>query len=164
MPANQDPQAVHGEMLAEAVRLSREMMRANKGGPFGAVVACDGRIVARGYNRVTSTLDPTAHAEVTAIREACAALGRFDLSGCVLYSSCEPCPMCLAAAYWARLDAVYYANTQNDAAAIGFDDRFLYDELKLDADKRSLPLVHLPSAEALDVFDEWREKPDKILY
>src|SRR4051794_6746976 len=114
--------------MREAIRISLEMMRANQGGPFGAVVVCDGKIIGRGCNQVPSTNDPTAHAEIVAIREACQKLKTFRLNDCELYTSCEPCPMCLAAIYWARLKKVYYGNTRKDAASIGFDDEFLYDE------------------------------------
>lgn len=150
--------------MARAVAISSERMRAGLGGPFGAVIVKDGAIVAEGFNQVTSANDPTAHAEVTAIREACRVLGGFSLAGCELYSSCEPCPMCLAAIYWARLDRAYFANNREDAARIGFDDQFLYDEVALPIEKRSLPLIHLPSAEAGSVFQEWHDKEDKIPY
>lgn len=150
--------------MREAIRLSRERMQANAGGPFGAVIVRDGEIVGRGWNQVTSTNDPTAHAEVTAIREACGHLQTFQLAGCELYTSCEPCPMCLAAIYWARIGKVYYGNTREDAAAIGFDDDFLYREVALPLEKRSLPIVPLLREEALTVFQEWRVKPDKVTY
>ncbi len=150
--------------MRRAIALSRRGMEGNEGGPFGAVVALDGRVVAEGWNQVTSTNDPTAHAEVVAIRRACAALGRFDLRGAVLYTSCEPCPMCLAAAYWARLDAVVFGNARQDAAAIGFDDQFLYDEVAKPMEARSLPMRRLLAAEALEVFEAWAAKPDRIPY
>ncbi len=124
----------------------------------------DGVIVARGFNRVTSTNDPTAHAEVVAIREACQKLKTFQLTGCELYTSCEPCPMCLGAIYWARLDRVYYANTEEDAARVGFDDHFIYQEFKRPLDKRKLPIKQMMRKEALEVFKEWKEKTDKIKY
>ncbi len=150
--------------MQEAIRLSIEQMRAGKGGPFGAVVVKDGQIIARGFNQVTSSNDPTAHAEVTAIREACKALGTFQLEGCELYTSCEPCPMCLGAIYWARPDKVYYANTQVDAAAIGFDDQFIYDEIAIPMPQRRIPFVHFMREEALTAFKEWQEKEDKLAY
>jgi tRNA(Arg) A34 adenosine deaminase TadA len=150
--------------MRHAIALSRRGMEAGAGGPFGAVVVADGRVVAEGWNQVTSTNDPTAHAEVVAIRRACTALGRFDLRGAVLYTSCEPCPMCLAAAYWARLDAVVFGNAREDAAAIGFDDQFLYDEVPKPVAARALPMRRLLSAEALEVFGAWAEKADKVAY
>ncbi len=152
------------EFLREAIRLSREKMEAGLGGPFGALVVRDGAIIARGWNQVTTTRDPTAHAEVTAIRAACQALGHFELRGCVIYTSCEPCPMCLGAMYWARPERVVYANTRQDAAAIGFDDEFIYREVPLPPGARTLSFVHLPSDEARAVFKAWDDKPDKVRY
>lgn len=154
----------HAEHMRRAIELSREKMRANDGGPFGAVVVLDGQIIGEGWNRVTSTNDPTAHAEISAIRAACARTGSFSLEGAVIYSSCEPCPMCLAAIYWARISKLYYANTSEDAAAIDFDDAFLYREIVIDDAHRALPSEQLMRDEAIAVFDEWREKPDKIEY
>lgn len=150
--------------MRHAIALSRRGMEGGAGGPFGAVVVKDGQVVAEGWNQVTSTNDPTAHAEVVAIRRACTALGRFDLRGAVLYTSCEPCPMCLAAAYWARLDAVVFGNTRDEAAAIGFDDQWLYDEVPKPIEARSLPMRRLLGAEALEAFAAWADKPDKIAY
>ncbi len=150
--------------MRRAIALSRQGMEGGAGGPFGAVVALDGQVIAEGWNQVTSTNDPTAHAEVVAIRRACTALGRFDLRGAVLYTSCEPCPMCLAAAYWARLDAVVFGNARDDAAAIGFDDQFLYDEVAKPVEARTLPMRRLLHAEALEVFSAWAAKPDKVPY
>ncbi len=150
--------------MAEAVRLSAEQMRLRHGGPFGAVVVKDGRVVAEGWNCVTSTNDPTAHAEVTAIRKACGALGTFSLEGCELYTSCEPCPMCLSAIYWARIDRVYYANTRHHAAEIGFDDALIYAEVSKPIDDRTIPMVRIDLPEAEAVFAEWARMPDKILY
>lgn len=147
-----------------AIRLSRSKMRANCGGPFGAVVVRAGKIVGRGWNQVTSTNDPTAHAEVTAIRDACQKLGTFQLTDCELYTSCEPCPMCLSAIYWARLKKVYYANTRADAAAIAFDDDLIYREVALPIARRQLPMKQLLRAEALGVFREWSAKTDKLAY
>lgn len=153
-----------GKFMREAIRLSRSKMRADCGGPFGAVVVRNGKIVGRGWNRVTSANDPTAHAEISAIREACKKLKTFHLGDCELYVSCEPCPMCLAAIYWARLRKVFYANTRKDAAAIGFDDNFLYREVTLPVFRRKLPMKQLLRSEALKVFAEWKNKSDKTLY
>jgi len=150
--------------MRRAIELSRSHMEAGEGGPFGAVVVKDGQVVADGWNRVTSSHDPTAHAEVTAIREACARLGTFELRGCEIYTSCEPCPMCLSAIYWARLDRIWYANGQADAAAIQFDDAWLYREVALPLGERSLPLTQLLRDEALTVFKAWEAKVDKIRY
>jgi guanine deaminase len=152
------------EFMRAAIRLSQAKMRANCGGPFGAVVTRNGKIVARGWNQVTSTNDPTAHAEVTAIRAACAKLKTFQLNDCELYTSCEPCPMCLAAIYWARFQKVYYANTRDDAAQIEFDDEWLYHEVASPITKRKIPMRQLLRKEALKVFAEWQAKPDKIRY
>jgi tRNA(Arg) A34 adenosine deaminase TadA len=154
----------HKKLMLTAIDLSRDMMRQNIGGPFGAVIAKDGKVVATGWNKVTSDNDPTAHAEVTAIRNACKQLGTHDLTGYTMYTSCEPCPMCLSAIYWAHLDDIYYANTRYDAAAIGFDDEFLYQEVNLPVDKRNKPTVHLEMAEANAVFAEWHTKTDKTEY
>lgn len=153
------------EAMARAVALSREHMEKGAGGPFGAVITdSSGKIVAEGWNCVTSANDPTAHAEVVAIRRACEALGTFDLSGYRLYSSCEPCPMCLAATYWARISRLVYANTREAAAAIGFDDEFLYSEIPKPIAERAIPTEHRPSAEAADVFAAWAAKADKVAY
>jgi guanine deaminase len=152
------------ELMRAAIRLSLAKMRANCGGPFGAVVVRNGKIIARGWNQVTSTNDPTAHAEVTAIRAACKKLKTFQLSDCELYTSCEPCPMCLAAIYWARFQKVYYANTRDDAAKIQFDDEWLYHEVAQPIAKRKIPMRQLLRVEALKVFAEWQAKPDKIRY
>lgn len=134
------------------------------GGPFGAVIVRNGEIIARGENRVTVCNDPTAHAEVSAIREAAARMGTYDLSGCEIYSSCEPCPMCLGAIYWARLDRLYYAGTRADAANVGFDDAHIYEELPLDPSQRELPTQTLLREEAQRVFEAWAEKTDKKEY
>jgi guanine deaminase len=150
--------------MRRAIALAREGMEKGRGGPFGAVVVSTGRVVGEGCNCVTSTFDPTAHAEVVAIRSACAALGRFDLRGCDVYTSCEPCPMCLAALYWARVDRVFYANGREDAARIGFDDADLYREVALPLDQRSLPLIRMLGAEARHTFEDWRRKADKVPY
>jgi guanine deaminase len=139
-------------------------MRQGLGGPFGAVVVQGNRIVGRGYNQVTSSLDPTAHAEIVAIREACQRLNTFHLEACDLYTSCEPCPMCLAAIYWARLRRVYYGNTRADAAKIQFDDDFLYSEIARPIARRQLKMKQLLRSEALEAFQEWELKPNKIRY
>ncbi len=154
----------HEDFMRRAIALSREHMEAGHGGPFGAVIVKDGRIVGEGWNRVTSANDPTAHAEVMAIREACGSLETYDLSGAVIYTSCEPCPMCLGAIYWARLDCVYFANRRADAAAISFDDARLYDEIAMPPEKRSLRMIRLLGDEAIEVFEAWRAKPDKQTY
>jgi tRNA(Arg) A34 adenosine deaminase TadA len=156
--------ASHNVYMAEAIRLAEEGIRANAGGPFGCVIVKDGVIIGRGYNTVTSTNDPTAHAEVVAIREACRHLKSFQLDGCTLYTSCEPCPMCLGAIYWARPDRVFYACTREDAAAIGFDDAFIYREIDLPVAARSIPMASLEREKALAVFGDWMEKEDKIAY
>jgi len=151
------------ELMTRAIALSQEMVRAG-GGPFGAVIAQGGEIVAEGANRVAVSNDPTAHAEIVAIRDACATLGRFSLAGCEIYTSCEPCPMCLAAIYWARLDRVTYANSRDDAARIGFDDALIYREIALPIDARRLPMTRLLADEARSVFAAWEQKPDKVRY
>jgi tRNA(Arg) A34 adenosine deaminase TadA len=150
--------------MRTAIALSREKMREREGGPFAAIVVKDGRVIGRGWNRVTSANDPTAHAEIVAIRDACEALGDYSLEGAVIYTTCEPCPMCLSAIYWARLSGLYYANTTADAASIGFDDEFLYRELALSAAERSLLAERLLGEEAREVFDEWDAMEDKELY
>lgn len=150
--------------MAEAIRLSEYGMRNNEGGPFGAVVVKDGKIVGRGNNRVTFNNDPTAHAEITAIRDACDSLQTFDLSGCEIYSSCEPCPMCLAAIYWARIGKIFFACNRYDAAAIGFDDNHIYEEMKVEINNRKIPLEQLMYKEAKQVFDEWLKKDDRTSY
>ena len=152
------------DFMRRAIALSREHMEAGHGGPFGAVVVKDGRIVGEGWNRVTSANDPTAHAEVMAIQEACRTLGTHELGGAVIYTSCEPCPMCLGAIYWARLDRVYFGNSRTDAASISFDDARLYEEIAAPPEERSLPMVPMMRDEALEVFDAWRAKPDKQTY
>ncbi len=154
----------HDRHMLQAIRLSAERMRSGNGGPFGAVIVKDGEVVAEGFNQVTTANDPTAHAEVMAIRLACKALGTFSLEGCTIYTSCEPCPMCLSAIYWARLDAIYFANTREDAADIGFDDEFLYREIPKPLSERQIPTKKIDLAEAGAVFEEWRVKPDKVMY
>lgn len=150
--------------MRAAIRISLEKMRANHGGPFGAVVVRNGKIVGRGWNRVTSANDPTAHAEIVAIRDACRRLKTFRLDDCELYTSCEPCPMCLAAIYWARLRRVYYGNTRKDAARIQFDDAHIYREVARPIARRKIPMKQLLRHEALAAFEEWKNKADKIPY
>jgi guanine deaminase len=150
--------------MRQAIELSIENVRSGKGGPFAALVVKDGRIVGVGTNLVTSTFDPTAHAEVVAIREACRALAQFQLTGCEIYTSCEPCPMCLGAIFWARPAKVYFGNTHDDAAKIGFDDSFIYQQLKVKAPERAIPMVQLMREEALSAFQEWERKADRIPY
>jgi guanine deaminase len=163
-PHSEGPHMSNETHMRRAIALSLEKMRAGLGGPFGAVVVQRGAIVAEGFNQVTTLLDPTAHAEVVAIRLACRALGKFDLSGCEIFASCEPCPMCLSAIYWARLDRIWYANDRHDAAAIGFRDDFLYHEIPLAPDARSIPGLPLLRAEGKAAFAEWDAKPDKVSY
>jgi tRNA(Arg) A34 adenosine deaminase TadA len=150
--------------LARAIALSREHMEKGAGGPFGAVIAGPDGIIAEGWNQVTSTNDPTAHAEVVAIRRACTKLNRFSLKGFTLYTSCEPCPMCFASAFWARVDKVIYANTRTDAAAIGFDDAAIYAEVAVAPHGTRLVCEHVPSHDARAVFDDWLRKPDRVPY
>jgi tRNA(Arg) A34 adenosine deaminase TadA len=152
------------DFMQRALDLALERMRANQGGPFGAVIVRNCAIVAEGWNEVTSSNDPTAHAEVMAIRRACAKLGTFDLSGCEIYASCEPCPMCLGAIYWARFRTLYFANTRQEAAVIGFDDEFIYREVPLDPPARSIPGITLRTPQSHVPFAEWAAKPDKIKY
>ena len=147
--------------MREAIRLSLHKMRRNQGGPFGALIVKSGRIVSRGWNRVTSANDPTAHAEIVAIRGACRQLKTFRLLGCDLYASCEPCPMCLAAIHWARIRTIYFANTRHDAARIGFDDEFIYREVALPISRRRLPMKQLLRDEALAAFAEWKVRAGK---
>jgi tRNA(Arg) A34 adenosine deaminase TadA len=158
------PNPPNPEFMREAIRLSLEKMQAGFGGPFGAVVVKDGQIIARGFNQVTSTNDPTCHAEIDVIRKACQVLGSHQLDGCDLYTSCEPCPMCLGAIYWARPTRVFYANTKADAAAVGFDDQFIYDEIEKPLDQRRLPMQQLLRDEALGSFQAWQEHESKTHY
>jgi guanine deaminase len=151
------------ELMKRAIRLSEESVK-NGGGPFGAVIARDGEIISEASNSVTLDHDPTAHAEVNAIRKACSALNSFDLSGCEIYCSCEPCPMCFGAIYWARLDRIYYGNSRKDAAEIGFDDDFIYREIALDPSEREKKMEILLPHEARKAFEMWKEKSDKIEY
>jgi Cytosine/adenosine deaminases len=152
------------QFMREAIRLSIENVQSGRGGPFAAIVVKDRNIIARGTNLVTTTNDPTAHAEIAAIREACKALGTFQLNGCEIYTSCEPCPMCLGAIYWARPERVFYGNTKQDAAEIDFDDSFIYEELYKKMSDRSIPMVQLMHKEALAAFNEWKIKEDKVKY
>ena len=151
------------DFMRQAIDLAVENIK-NGGGPFGAVIVKDGAVVATGVNRVTANNDPTAHAEVSAIRAACTTLGTFDLSGCVIYTSCEPCPMCLGAIYWAHIDKIYYGANQLDAASVDFDDSFIYRELELTPDKRNKPVENILREEALAPFRAWQEKDDKVRY
>ncbi len=152
------------QFMREAIDLSLQNVRVNKGGPFAAVIVKDGKIIARGTNLVTSSNDPTAHAEIIAIREACRTLNTFRLAGCEIYTSCEPCPMCLGAIYWARLDRIYFANSRIDAAKIGFDDKLIYREIPLPASRRKIPTVRLLEKQALMAFREWERTKDKTTY
>ena len=152
------------KFLTVAAELSRKGMANMAGGPFGAVIVKDGKVLAEGWNEVTSDFDPTAHGEVNAIRKACKMLNTFSLAGCVIYSSCEPCPMCLGAIYWARLDRLVFANTRWDAAEIGFDDDWIYQEVPKALADRKLPTLHLPNADAKAVFTEWLSLPNKTPY
>ncbi len=152
------------EFMLRAIELSKIGMQSGKGGPFGCVIVKDGKIVGEGHNQVTFTNDPTAHAEVVAIRNACKNLNTFQLDNCELYTSCEPCPMCLGAIYWARPAKIYYANTREDAAKIGFDDSFIYDEIPKDIKDRKIPMINFGRQEALVAFEEWKNKTDKTEY
>src|SRR5436305_11757360 len=153
-----DETARHARWMDEAFALARAGMRIHGGGPFGAVVVMNGQTVGRGCNQVTPTLDPTAHAEITAIRDACRALQRFDLRGCVLYTSCEPCPMCLSAIYWARIDRIFYGCTRTDAAGAGFDDEFIYQQIPLESSERALPMAQVGREIAAELFHDWEHK------
>ena len=147
-----------------AIALAKQGLGTFAGGPFGCVIVKNGVIVGKGCNSVTSTNDPTAHAEVVAIRDACRNLNTFQLDGCEVYTNCEPCPMCLGAIYWARPSKVYFANTRHQAAEAGFDDAFIYDEIVLDPALRKIPMLHVPDEEAMQVFRDWVAMPDKKLY
>jgi len=152
------------KFMREAIRISIENVKSGNGGPFGAVIVKDGEVIGRGINEVTSTNDPTAHAEIVAIRDACQRLNSFQLEGCEIYCSCEPCPMCLSAIYWARPAKIYYANTKQDAAGINFDDKFIYTEIDLPIEQRLLPTIQLLRDEALVAFNHWQESASKIEY
>lgn len=158
---NKTPQE---QFMLEAISLSAHGMINNEGGPFGCVIVKNNMIIGRGHNKVISTNDPTAHAEIVAIRDACQQLGAFQLDGCQLYTSCEPCPMCLGAIYWARPEKVFYACSRSDAAQIGFDDHFIYEEIMSDQQQRKLPMKQLLRSEALKVFSSWSAKSDKTFY
>lgn len=155
---------MHDSFMAEAIELSLENVRSGRGGPFAALVAKDGRVIGRGTNLVTSTNDPTAHAEIVAIREACRSLSSFQLEGCDIYTTCEPCPMCMGAIYWARPARVFFANTRDDAARIGFDDASIYKELTLPVERRSIPMIQVMRDEALAAFRCWEQRPDRVRY
>lgn len=150
--------------MQRAIELSLENVETGKGGPFAAIIVQGGRIIAEGVNVVTATNDPTAHAEIIAIREACRVLNRFHLDGCTIYATCEPCPMCLGAIYWAKLDRVFYANTREDAAKVGFSDRFIYEEVPKAVGERRIPMIRLEGNEALSALQRWREREDRIEY
>jgi guanine deaminase len=161
-----DTQRMHGNpvFMQQAIALATESVESGRGGPFGAVIVRDGEVIATGSNLVTANNDPTAHAEVVAIRNACAKLGDFVLKGCEIYTSCEPCPMCLAAIYWARLDGIYYGSTAADAAEAGFDDAFLYREVALPLAERSIPTINLLRDQAISSFNAWRKYAGRIDY
>jgi tRNA(Arg) A34 adenosine deaminase TadA len=150
--------------MARAIQLSIENVRSGRGGPFGAVIVKDGNMIAEEANQVTSTSDPTAHAEILAVRAACARLKVFDLHGCEIYTSCEPCPMCLGAIYWARLSSIYFASAAADASRIGFDDSLIYREIAQPPAKRTIPMIQMMREESLAAFRAWGQKPNKIVY
>jgi len=154
----------HSQFLRRAIQLAVDNVRSGRGGPFGAIVVKDDLIIGEGANSVTAANDPTAHAEVVAIRNACQSLSSFQLDGCDLYTSCEPCPMCMGAIYWARPLKVYFGNTHADAAKVGFDDSFIYDQLRLAVFEREIPLIPFMREEALAAFEEWQKKTDRINY
>ncbi len=154
----------HLTFMTKAVKQAIEGLSKNEGGPFGCIIVKDNKIVGRGHNKVTSTNDPTAHAEVVAIRDACKNLNTFQLNDCILYTSCEPCPMCLGAIYWARPQKVYYACNQNDAANIGFDDAFIYKEIALPQNDRTIPFEQIYRSLGLEAFKAWTDKEDKTAY
>jgi len=156
-------QDVHTKFMKKAITLAKQSI-AKGGGPFGAVIVKDNEVVAQGNNCVTLNNDPTAHAEVSAIRKACKKLNTFDLSGCEIYTSCEPCPMCLSAIYWSHIDKIYYGCTKTDAKNIGFDDSFIYDQINLKPEKRSIPAKNILQDQAIEAFRLWEEKDDKIEY
>ena len=154
----------HLRFMDLAGQISQENMRAGEGGPFGAIIVRDDKIIGQGWNQVTSQCDPSAHAEIVAIRNACSALATFSLERANIYTSCEPCPMCLSAIYWSHIDKIYYGNTRKDAAKIGFDDNFIYDELSMDLTKRKIVLQQVKQQDAIKAFNEWELKKDKIQY
>lgn len=150
--------------MREAIRLAKEGMEAGNGGPFGCVIVKDGKIIGKGSNMVLKTNDPTSHAEVVAIRDACKNLNNFQLEGCEVYASCEPCPMCLGAIFWARPERVFYAGTKKDAANAGFDDDFIYQEIEVNPADRKIPMISMLREEALEAFEIWKEMDNKTLY
>ncbi len=152
------------DFMKRAIELSREHMNLNHGGPFGAVIVKDGKIIGEGWNQVSSSNDPTAHAEISAIRKAAQTIRKFDLAGAEIYTSCEPCSMCLSAIYWARIDKIYYGNTRKDAAQIQFDDDFIYQEVAKPIQDRKIPMRQIMYPDALSVFKEWEKKADKVTY
>ncbi|MEO8569069.1 MAG: nucleoside deaminase [Ginsengibacter sp.] len=152
------------KFMMKAIMLSQRGIDTNEGGPFGCVIVKDDKIIGRGNNKVVANMDPTAHAEIVAIRQACRHLGSFQLNDCEIYSSCEPCPMCLGAIYWARPKIIYYANTREDAASIGFDDSLIYSEMKAELANRKIPVVNIGRIDAAKVFQNWAEKNDKTSY
>jgi guanine deaminase len=154
----------HKQFMLRAIKLSVENVKLRSGGPFGAVVVLDNKIIGEGFNQVTETNDPTAHAEVQAIRDACKKIGNFDLSKAVIYTSCEPCPMCLSAIYWARISKIYFGNTKQDAASINFDDQFIYEQIPLDPKLRKISSEQLLSDQAIVAFNEWQKKENKTPY
>ena len=154
---------INNKFMKRAIELSVESVN-NNGGPFGSVIVKDNNIIAEGFNQVTKNLDPTAHGEIVAIRQACEILNTFNLKGTEIYTSCEPCPMCLSAIYWSHIDKIYYGNSRNDAAKIGFDDEFIYKEFKKNIDSRKIQLTQILKNEALSAFKLWEKKPDKIEY
>jgi guanine deaminase len=151
-------------LMLETIRLATENVLSGNGGPFAAMIVRDGTIIATGVNRVTATNDPTAHAEINAIREACKALKSFQLDGCALYTSCEPCPMCLGAIYWARPEVVYFGNTCKDAARIGFDDSFIYEEIQMSCEERRIPFIRVLGERAIESFQAWERQEEKVEY
>lgn len=153
----------HADFMRQAIELSQKNVLEG-GGPFGAVVVKDGEVIGKGVNGVTRLNDPTAHAEVNAIRDACKTVNSFDLAGCQIYTSCEPCPMCLGAIYWSRIDHIYYANTKKDAASIGFDDQFIYDEIGKAYESRQIPFIKIEDENAIKAFNTWKDKSDNIRY
>jgi tRNA(Arg) A34 adenosine deaminase TadA len=156
--------AMNNAFMKRAIQLSLENVRSERGGPFGCVIVKDGALIAEGVNEVTASNDPTAHAEILAIRRASQKLGCFELSGCNLYTSCEPCPMCLSAIYWARIEIIYFANLSADAAKIGFDDSAIYAEMKRPPEQRKIPMIQMLREEALTAFRAWEDHPGRILY
>lgn len=150
--------------MDEAISISNKNLETNEGGPFGAVIVKDGKIIGKGNNRVTSTNDPTAHAEIVAIRDACKNIENFSLDECDIYTSCEPCPMCLAAIYWARIKNIYYSNTRKDAADIGFDDSYIYDQIALPIDQRDIKAIKIDNPFSKEVFENWKNKVNKVAY